>query len=442
MRRRGPKLPAGEFRLHVDDVAHDGRGVGRRDGKAVFVEGALAGEDVDFRYVFCRKSFDEGVAVRVHQAAPARVEPPCAHAGTCGGCSLQHMAPDAQIALKQRVLLDQLLHFGKLAPAEVFPPLVGDRLGYRGKARLAVRWVAGKNRVLAGFREKRSSFIADLDRCLVLQPALGERLDSLKTLLSGLAARERIPQVEFAAGDEERALVLRHLDPLADSDREALLHWCRAEGFQLWLQPGNESTVHRAWPPEGEERLTYRHPAFGVELGFHPMDFTQVNASVNRAMVQRAVDLLAPGAQDRVLDLFCGLGNFTLPLATRAAQVTGVEGSAAMVERGYENARRNGRGNLRFFAANLDEDCSGASWAREKYDLLLIDPPRSGAGQIAAGIDRYGARRIVYVSCNPATLARDAGLIAARGYRLAGAGVMDMFPHTAHVESIALFERA
>lgn len=446
MSRKTPRLPAGEFSSEIYRLAHDGRGIGVVDGKSVFIEGALPGETAGFRYVFRRKNFDEGVATTIANPSAERVAPPCAHAAVCGGCSLQHLAPAAQIALKQGVLLEQLRHFGNVAPREVLPPMTGDTLGYRRRARLAVRHVAAKGGTLVGFREKRNSYVADIDGCPVLLPDVGVRIGELRALLTSLSVCDKVPQVEVAAGDDRVALVFRHLVPLTASDLAAVIDWCRQRGFDCYLQPGSESTVHRAWPEQGDDRLGYRLDDFGVELRFHPNDFTQVNASINRQMVRQAIGYLDPRPADRVLDLFCGLGNFTLPLATRAAHVTGVEGSMAMVERGNENVRHNRErgvalGETRFFAANLDGDFAGASWARERYDLVLLDPPRSGAQVVCQSIARFGARRLVYVSCNPATLARDAGDLAAQGYILEKAGVMDMFPHTTHVESIAVFER-
>ncbi|MFZ5723980.1 MAG: 23S rRNA (uracil(1939)-C(5))-methyltransferase RlmD [Pseudomonadota bacterium] len=453
-RKKAPRLPAGEVTTEIHRLAHDGRGIGAVDGKAVFVEGALPGELATFKYVFRRKTFDEGVAVRVENPAADRVEPPCPHAVVCGGCSLQHLQPAAQLALKQRVLQEQLQHFGSVQPQSWLPPLSGDSLGYRRKARLAVRHVPGKGGVLVGFREKRNAKVADIASCAVLMPEVGNRITELRALLTALSPplHDKMPQIEVAAGDARIALVFRHLAPLPEADQALLVDWCRARDVDCWLQPGNESTMWRAWPlcpPDakpGDERLTYRLEDFGVELRFHLNDFTQVNPGINRRMVKQAIDLLDPQPQERVLDLFCGLGNFTLPLATRAAQVTGVEGSMAMVERGNENvawnrARGVALGETRFFAANLDGDFTGSSWARERYDRILLDPPRSGAEAVCRAIGRFGARRVVYVSCNPATLARDARLLVDAGYVLDKAGVMDMFPHTTHVESMAVFER-
>ena len=337
---------------------------------------------------------------------------------------------------------EQLQHFGGLEPEEWLPPLTGPVTGYRSKARLGVKYVEAKGETLVGFREKRNSFIAQLRTCEVLIPDVGHRLSELRTLMHSLESCSRIPQIELAAGDDDVALIIRHLDPLPETDQQALVGFCQNLGWHCYLQPGNESTVHRVWPEEGEQRLYYSHPSAGVELAFHPTDFTQVNAEINRKMVPLALDLLDISPEHTVLDLFCGLGNFTIPAAKRAGKVVGVEVSQAMVERGYENARRNGLENLEFHAWDLSQDVSGQAWARQAYDRILIDPPRTGALEMVKLMPRLGASRIVYVSCNPATLARDAGELMALGYRLKAAGVMDMFPHTTHVESIAVFEKA
>ncbi|MBM7334202.1 MAG: 23S rRNA (uracil(1939)-C(5))-methyltransferase RlmD [Alcanivorax sp.] len=445
-RSRKKRLPETPVAATIESLSHDGRGIARLDGKTTFVDNALPGEQVLFQYTYMRRKFDEGRAVEILSPSPERVEPPCAHALICGGCSLQHLAPDSQIARKQAVLAEQLEHFGGLTPDTWLAPLTGPVIGYRGKARLGVKYVEARGEALVGFREKRNSFIADLRRCEVLIPEVGRRLNELRALVSDLALRARIPQIEVARGDDAVALVIRHMDPLPAGDLEKLLAFCRAAEFQLYLQPGNESTVHRVWPEQGEERLYYRHAPHGAdtegaELAFHPTDFTQVNADINRRMVPLALDLLEVEAHHQVLDLFCGLGNFTIPAARRAARVVGVEGSQAMVERGYENARRNGLDNLAFHAWDLSQAPDGQPWAREAYHRVLLDPPRSGALEMVRLMPHFGADRLVYVSCNPATLARDAGELVERGYRLKAAGVMDMFPHTAHVESIAVFDR-
>ena len=440
-RSRKARLPAEPVEVVVEDLSHEGRGVARIEGKTVFVDNALPGERVSMRYTRRRRKFDEGRAEEILGASPDRVEPPCAHAHICGGCSLQHLDPARQIERKQAILAEQFAHFGDLAPEHWLDPLTGPLTGYRGKARLGVKYVDGRGTALVGFREKGSSFIADIERCEVLIPELGGSLLALRELINGLECRRRLPQIEVAAGDDELALVFRHLDPISEMDHRALAAFCAARGWHCYLQPGNEDTVHRIHPaPDGPERLYYRLPAHELEMGFHPCDFTQVNQTINRRMVELALELLAPEPEHRVLDLFCGLGNFSLPAARRAASVVGVEGGEAMVERGYENARRNGLDNAAFHAADLTADPAGQPWAGKAYDRVLLDPPRSGAAEVVPWLAETGARRVVYVSCSPATLARDAGEMKRQGYALRAAGVMDMFPHTSHVESIALFE--
>ncbi|EDX89500.1 MULTISPECIES: 23S rRNA (uracil(1939)-C(5))-methyltransferase RlmD [unclassified Alcanivorax] len=442
MARRRKQLPETPEPASIETLSHDGRGIARRDGKTTFIDNALPGEEVMFKFTYMRRKFDEGKAVEIVTASPDRVTPPCEHSTLCGGCSLQHMSPAVQVARKEAVLREQLQHFGGLEPEEWLPPLTGPVTGYRSKARLGVKYVEAKGETLVGFREKRNSFIAQLRTCEVLIPDVGHRLSELRTLMHSLESRSRIPQIELAAGDDDVALIIRHLDPLPEADQQALVGFCQNLGWHCYLQPGNESTVHRVWPEDGEQRLYYSHPSAGVELAFHPTDFTQVNAEINRKMVPLALDLLDISPEHTVLDLFCGLGNFTIPAAKRAGKVVGVEVSQAMVERGYENARRNGLENLEFHAWDLSQDVSGQAWARQAYDRILIDPPRTGALEMVKLMPRLGASRIVYVSCNPATLARDAGELMALGYRLKAAGVMDMFPHTTHVESIAVFEKA
>ncbi len=441
-RKRRRRLPPDPFTATVTDLSHDGRGVARVDDKVVFVHGALPGERVRFRITARRRQYDQGELLEVLAPSPERVVPRCPHFGVCGGCSLQHMAPDAQIHRKQAQLANDLRSIGHLEPAEWWPPLTGPVWGYRRKARLGVKHVPGKGKVLVGFRERNGRYIADLSTCPVLHPRVGERLDDLSRLIDGLSVRDRIPQIEVALGDEDAALVFRHLEPLSEADRHLLRAFGEVYGFMIFLQPGGPDTVHRLWPETGEPLLRYRHPAFDVGLRFAPSDFTQVNSEINRAMVERAVAALELSGTEAVLDLFCGLGNFTLPLARRAGRVTGVEGEAGLIERAEANARENGIDNVDFHVADLaDPAALEVPWASRRYDALLLDPARAGAELIAAHIGRFQAERIVYVACNPATLARDAGLIQAQGYRLARAGVMDMFPHTTHVESIAVFER-
>lgn len=442
MARHKKVVQKGTFFAQVETLSHDGRGIARIDGKTVFIDNALPGEDIGFEYLRTSRRFDEGRAVSWQTTSPARVTPPCPHADICGGCSLQHLAAEEQLLRKQQTLAEQLTHFGHLQPARWLAPLTGPTLGYRSKARLGVRWVPAKGLPLAGFREKSSNFLAELSQCPVLEAPLDDAILPLRQLLAGLEAKARIPQVEVARGDDETALVFRHLDPLSEADLQALRDFCQQRGWHCYLQPGNESTTHRIWPETGAARLHYAQPAYDLGLAFHPQDFTQVNRSINRSMVQQALELLEVDASHRVLDLFCGLGNFTLPLARLAREVVGVEGSAAMVERGAENAQANGLGNVSFHAADLTQDASRQPWATGGFDRILIDPPRAGALEVIPLLASFAAERLVYVSCNPATLARDAGELAKHGYRLEAAGVMDMFPHTTHVESMALFVRS
>ncbi|ODN43779.1 23S rRNA (uracil(1939)-C(5))-methyltransferase RlmD [Piscirickettsia litoralis] len=447
-RRRHKPVPKEPVQAVIDKMDHEGRGITYHDGRTVFVDGALPKEEVVFQYVSRRAKVAEARTLEVIQGSAERVDAKCPHFYLCGGCSLQHMAPEAQINFKQNVLLEQLEHFGNVQPEDVLPPLVNkEPWAYRRRARLGARYVHKKEKVLVGFREKHSSFLADLSSCKVLTANVGENLEEFKTLFSSLAAKETIPQIEVAVGDEQTALIIRHLEPLSDDDLKILIGFCQRLDFELYLQPKGPQTIHRVYPDPvpgiipGQERLSYRLPDFNLEFKFHVSDFTQVNGGINRQMVPFAIDLLAPSKDDKVLDLFCGLGNFTLPIATRAKEVVGVEGSERMVERGYENAKLNNLENARFYAADLSQQGQQAPWYDEQYDLILLDPARSGADVLVSNIERFGARRIVYVSCNPATLSRDAGILVEKGYRLKKAGVMDMFPHTAHVESIALFEK-
>ena len=439
------RAPATQLEADVTDLAHDGRGVARIDGKAVFVAGALEGERVRVRLHQRHRHFDEAEVVEVIAASPHRVEPKCPHFGVCGGCSLQHLDAGAQIAAKQRVLADNFARIGKVEPGHWLPPLAGEPWGYRRKGRLSVRAVAKKGRVLVGFREGANPrYVADIRHCDVVHPALGTKIELIGELVGSLEAAADIAQIEFAAGDYTVALVFRHLQPLSEGDQAALVAFGQRHGFAIYLQPGGVSSVHPLWPeaPRLAFKLSPGGGAQDVELAFRPLDFVQVNAGMNQRMLACAMKLLDPQPTDRVLDLFCGLGNFTLPIARRVAEVAGVEGEHGLVERAGENARRNRIANASFHVANLFEDQRGADWARQPWDKLLLDPPRAGADQVLAYLPHKATNRIVYVSCHPASLARDAGiLVNQHGFRLSEAGVMDMFPHTAHVESIAVFER-
>lgn len=434
------------FEAHITDLGHDGRGVARVGGKAVFVSGALLGEHVLARLRKRHRHFDEAEVVELITRSLHRVEPRCRHFSQCSGCSLQHLDTASQIAAKQRVLAENFERIGKVTPQAWLPPLTAEPWGYRRKGRLSVRNVAKKGRVLVGFREEQNPrFVTEIQQCEVMHPALGPKVGLLADLLSSMDAVNDIPQIEFAAGDDLMTLVFRHMQPLGERDLAALIAFGQQHALAIYLQPGGTSSVHPLWPQNA--RLAFRIGSddarfADVELEFQPLDFVQVNAGMNRLMMARALELLDPQPTDRVLDLFCGLGNFTLPIARRVAEVAGVEGEHGLVERAAQNAARNGIANASFHVANLFEDQRAADWARAPWDKLLLDPPRAGADQVLAYLPHKQTRRIVYVSCHPASLARDAGiLVNQHGFRLASAGVMDMFPHTSHVESIALFER-
>ncbi len=439
-RRRRRKLPAEPIELAIDDLSHDGRGVGSHGEKAIFVHGALPGERVSARLTGRYRRYDEAETLDVIEASPHRIEPRCPHFGQCGGCSLQHLEPGQQIEAKHRTLEQNLQRIGKVRPVRFWPPLGGPLWGYRRKARLSVRYVHKKGRVLVGFRERYGRFVADMQECHVLDERVAAHLRGLSDLIGAMEARRSIPQIEVACGDDRCALVFRHLEALCEEDRERLRAFARSTGLAVLLQPAGPASVHGLEPADAP--LSFHIPEFDVELQFEASDFVQVNAEMNRRMVSRAVELLDLAPTDRVLDLFCGLGNFTLPIARRAGPVVGVEGDAGLVRRAGANARHNGIENAAFVAADLNEDPGTAPWLKQPFDKVLLDPPRSGAESILPHVAASGARRLVYVSCHPASLARDAGiLVHHHGFELKGAGVMDMFPHTGHVESIALFER-
>jgi 23S rRNA (uracil1939-C5)-methyltransferase len=431
---------AGPVELEVTSLSHDGRGVARHDGKTVFVDGALPGERVVAKRYKLHRQYDEAKLIEVLLPAPERVQPRCSVFGTCGGCALQHLAPERQVELKAAHLAEELKRIGRVEPAAWLAPLTAEPWNYRRRARLGARHVPARERVLVGFRERASPWVTAIERCEVLAEPVDDLLVPLGELLGGLAIRARVPQVEVAVGADRAVLVLRVLDPPTADDLERLRAFGRERAVEFWLQPGGYDTVA---PLDGEARpLHYRLPAFDLTLEFTPADFVQVNGPLNERMVERAVDLLAPEPGDAVLDLFCGLGNFTLPLARRAARVTGVEGDAALVARARRNAALNGIEHAGFHVGNLFEPDPDDAWARARYDRVLLDPPRAGAREVLPLVAKSGARRIVYVSCHPGSLARDAGILVHElGFRLAAAGVMDMFPHTAHVESIAVFER-
>ncbi len=423
--------------LHVESLDAEGRGVARKpEGKVVFVEGALPGEDVEFAVLKKKLSHEFGKATSILHESAARRTPRCPHFGVCGGCATQHADACTQMAAKQRWLEENLARIGKVRPETMLPIIYGPEWGYRNRARLSARRVPKKGGVLVGFREKRSTYIADMRECPVLPEKVSRLIPALKELIENLSINDRVPQVEVAVGDNATAFVVRHLLPLTENDLSLLRSFSETSQIHVWLQPGGPESAHSLHP--SDSHLYYELPEFGVRIGFRPTEFTQVNFAMNRVLVSRALRLLDVQPGERIADLFCGLGNFSLPLARRSAQVIGFEGSKELVNRARQNAAANGL-VAQFEVVDLFKN-NFASFG--PFDKLLVDPPREGAVDLMKSLPDSWPHRIVYVSCDPATLARDAGiLVNTRGFRLAAAGVVNMFPHTAHVESIALFER-
>jgi 23S rRNA (uracil1939-C5)-methyltransferase len=430
------------FTARVDDLNHDGWGV-VRGGKTVFVAGALPGEMVEYRVRRRERSHDEAELLQVVESSPDRVEPECAHFRICGGCSLQHLAPASQLKIKDAMLRETLRRIGKVEPARWLAPLSGEPWGYRRRARLGARFVHAKGRSLVGFREKMSSYVADVQRCRVLAPPVGDLVGALSELVTKLSIPTRIPQIEVAAADNATVLVMRTLSPLSAEDRQLLREFARQHGVHWLLQAGRPDQLESL---EGEApQLWYALPEYDLRLSFKPADFIQVNGAMNQRLIAQVLELLALDADSQVLDLFCGLGNFTLPLARVTRTVVGIEGDAGLIERARANAIANGLNNTRFAVANLAgeeavERCLALAQGGQ-YSHVLLDPPRTGAADVLSAIAKLGPRRLVYVSCHPGSLARDLGiLVSEHGFSLAAAGIVDMFPHTSHVESVAVLD--
>ncbi len=441
-RRHRRKIPQGLFTTNIESLSHEARGVAHIDGKTIFVENALAGEQVEFNYVNTRSQYDEGVAENIINASEQRTEPGCEYFGYCGGCSLQHMHADAQLEHKQSVLLEQFTHLGNVNPKEVLPPLKGPLFGYRHKARLGVKYVIKKERVLVGFREKRSPFIADIKHCEVLHPDIGYKISDLQALIETISIKDKIPQIEVAVSDNGIALVMRHLEEFTEDDLSNLKDFEEQHNFKFYLQPGGYDSVHRLASSSNDCELFYKLDDHDINIYFQPTDFTQINVEINKQMINLAIELLEVDKEDNILDLFCGVGNFTLPIARKAKSVVGVEGDEGLVQRAKNNAIKNNIDNVEFYVADLADFDKDYDFMKKPYDKILLDPARTGAKEIISAINMKNIKRIVYVSCNPATLARDAGiLVNEKGFKLKKAGVMDMFPHTAHVESIAVFTK-
>jgi len=456
MKHRTKPRPAQQpiYTFQVESLSHEGRGIAHygshpdhpseKQGKKVFIRYALPGETVRAQITNVVKRLEEADSTALlSEPAAIRIEPKCPHFTVCGGCNMQHIQLDEQIRLKQEVLKSHLEHFAGIQPEQWLPALRSSREDYRRKARIGVRYLPHKDKLVVGFRENQSNKLISIDRCMVLDREFGS-ITALKQLLQSLKAKAAIGHIELAMGDDEIALLVRHTEKLSQQDVNQLKQFALNKQWQLYLQPEGAESLHRVDDPTAAMRLHYALDDFDLKFGFSPLDFTQVNSTINPQMVKLACDLLQLQQGERVLDLFCGLGNFTLPLARcvgETGQVVGVEGSEEMVRRAAENAEINGIIHAHFYSQDLTKDFSHHSWANQGFDALLIDPPRAGAEEIMHYVPKFGAKKIVYVSCNPATLARDAGVLVQHGYRLKKAGVMDMFTHTGHVESIALFEK-
>ena len=428
--------------IRVESLDQEGRGVAHADGKVIFIQGALPGEDVTYVSFQKKESYELAHVKEIARPASTRTVPRCQHFGVCGGCSMQHLDARAQVAAKQRVLEDNLAHIGRVRADSILPAIYGDPWGYRHRARFSARYVLKKGGALIGFREKRSSYVTDMTRCEVVPPRISALLVPLRALIGALSIRERLPQVELAIGGDVDALVLRILEPLAAADEQLLRDFADRHHVQFFLQPRGPDTVTPFYPSL-EPMLSYTLPEFGLDIAFLPTEFTQVNHGVNSVLVRRALTLLQPQPGERIADMFCGLGNFSLAIARSGAHVLGIEGSKGLVERARDNAARNGlSANTAFEQADLFKCTEDTMRRFAGYDRMLIDPPRDGAVELVKTLPDDGPHRIVYVSCNSATLARDASvLVHTRGYELSAAGVVNMFPHTSHVESIALFDK-
>ncbi len=441
-RSRKKKLPEAAVAVTIESLAHDGRGVAHVDGKVVFIDEALPGEQVEFIYTDSRRDYAEGKVDKLLTRSEFRTDPKCEHFGRCGGCSFQHVKDEEQIKIKQGLLVEQFNRIGKIEIPQIWEPLTGSHWGYRRKARMGVKYVAKKGRVLVGFRERRNPFLAEIESCKVMHPIVGEKLMDLSEMIGGLTIKDKIPQIEVAIGDEDCVLAFRVLEPPTAEDKERMREFGHKHNISMCLQSKGPDTIV---PIDGEPEVIpfYELAEQGIKFNFKPAMFTQVNYEINKKMITRVIEALDLNENDNVLDLFCGLGNFTLSMATKAGLVVGVEGDLPLVNHAKENAKLNNMENVEFHVADLSKDVSGQAWARQKFNKVMIDPSRAGASEVLHNLKHWNPDLIMYVSCNPSTLARDAGiLVNDMGYKLVKAGVMDMFPQTGHVESIALFKKA
>jgi len=436
-KRRGPETAV------IGGVTHDGRGIADTDGKKVFIAGALEGETVTYQRRKFHRNFDEAELLEVHASSSDRIEAKCEAFGRCGGCSLQHITPEHQRDIKAQTLRDNLERIGRVTPETWLEPMTGPVWNYRRRARLAVKDVYGKGRTLVGFRERHAPYITDMQRCEVLAQPVDGMIADLSEMIGSLSIKARLPQIEVAVAENAIALVFRVLDAPTDADNGLLRQFGETHDLRIYLQTGGLDTVALFYPESVDDPLYYTLPEFDIRVDFEPIDFVQVNSDINRRMVHFATEQLGAGPSDRVLDLFCGIGNFSLALARQAGTVLGVEGEASLTQRAAMNADRNGLDNVSFRVADLSKIDGTESWVKEGWDRMLLDPARSGAAEVVTRMHLFGPERIVYVSCHPGTLARDAEtLVHEQGYQLESAGIIDMFPHTAHVESIAVFKKS
>ncbi len=439
-RRSKPLAPshATENKTTIERISHDGRGIAVINNKITFLSGGLPGETVQFEYLRRRGSFDEGRVVDVLNPNPMRRAPPCRHFEMCGGCSLQHMDTSYQLELKQNALLE-FFHREGIEAFELAAPLLSQPLGYRRRARLSVKFLAKKNKVLVGFREKNSRFVTPLERCEILHPNIGHLLNAFSELFYGCETRDQIPQMEVAVTDTETAIIIRHLSPLPDHDLKKIREFCDEHHLKLYRQPGGLDSIALDWPQDANPWMTDYLQPYDITLRFMPHQFIQINADMNQKMMTQALSWLDVNTNDRLLDLFCGIGNFTLPVAKQCASVIGVEGDAAAVQQATLNASLNAIHNATFFCDDLSQSDYRSPWAKQTFDKIILDPPRVGAKAVMPWIPKWNAAQMIYISCNPATLARDAKQLIDGGYTLVKAGIMDMFPHTQHVEAMAHF---
>jgi len=443
-RRRFPrkkKLPTEPVKVTIESLTHDGRGTAHVDGKVIFIDEALPGEEVEFIYTDSRKDYAEGRVETLFTRAPERTDPGCEYFGRCGGCSFQHVKDAEQIKIKQGLLNEQFQRIGKVSIPEVWEPITGPYWGYRRKARMGVKYVAKKGRVLVGFRERRNQFLAEIESCKVMHPLIGENLMTLSEMIGQLSIKDKIPQIEVAIGDNDCVLAFRTLEPASAEDQEIMRRFGHKHNISMCLQTKGPDTIK---PLEGEPEVipTYSLPDQGITFKFKPAMFTQVNYEINKKMINRVLQEMDFNQDDVVLDLFCGLGNFTLPIASKAGKVVGVEGDQPLVNHAKENAQLNNISNVEFYAADLSKDVTDQVWAKQTFNKIMLDPSRAGASDVLTNFKKWNPELIMYVSCNPSTLARDTGILVNElGYTLVKAGVMDMFPQTGHVESIALFKK-